>query len=37
MGLTVQQLVVVPEALTGRGTVESGLSDGLALSWPTIT
>lgn len=30
------QLVVVPDALTGRVAVESGLADGLALSSPTL-
>lgn len=36
MGLLDHQLIVVPDALTGRVAVESGLADGLALSAPTI-
>jgi polar amino acid transport system substrate-binding protein len=36
MGLPESQLVLVPDALTGRVAVESGMADGLALSSPTI-
>lgn len=36
MGMAEPRLVLVPDALTGRVAVESGLADGLALSSPTI-
>lgn len=36
LGVPDDQLVVVPDALTGRIAVESGLADGLALSSPTL-
>lgn len=35
-GVAPGQLVYVPDALTGRVAVESGLADGLALSAPTL-
>jgi polar amino acid transport system substrate-binding protein len=36
IGLSDRQIVIVPDALTGRVAVESGLADGLALTSPTI-
>lgn len=36
IGLPEHQLVTVPDALTGRAAVESGVADGLALSAPTV-
>lgn len=36
IGLLADQIVVVPDARTGRTAVESGLVDGLALTSPTI-
>lgn len=36
IGLADSQLVIVPDALTGRVAVEAGRADGLALSSPTI-
>lgn len=36
LGVPDAQLIVVPDALTGRFAVESGLAGGLALSSPTI-
>lgn len=36
MGFSARQLLVVPDASTGRVAVESKLADGLALSAPTI-
>lgn len=36
MGLPEPQIVFVPDVLTGRVAVESGIADGLALSSPTI-
>jgi polar amino acid transport system substrate-binding protein len=36
LGLSSSQVVVVPDALTGRVTIESGLADGLALSSVTV-
>lgn len=36
LGFTDPQLLIVPDAQTGRVAVESGLADGLALSSPTI-
>lgn len=36
MGLLPMQIVVVPDARTGRTAVEAGLADGLALTAPTI-
>ncbi|MBI4633588.1 MAG: ectoine/hydroxyectoine ABC transporter substrate-binding protein EhuB [Deltaproteobacteria bacterium] len=36
MGMPERRLVLVPDALSGRVAVESGVADGLALSLPTI-
>lgn len=36
IGLPENQLVMIPDALTGRAAVESGAADGLALSAPTV-
>ena len=36
LGASDTQLLVVPDALTGRLAVESGVADGLALSSPTV-
>lgn len=36
LGASAQQLVVVPDALSGQVAVEAALADGLALSSPTI-
>lgn len=36
IGLSKAQIIIVPDALTGKVSVESGLADGLALSSPTI-
>ncbi len=36
LGVSETQLVLVPDALTGRAAVENGVADGLALSAPTI-
>jgi polar amino acid transport system substrate-binding protein len=36
LGILKNQLVIVPDALTGRIAVEAGVVDGLALSAPTI-
>lgn len=36
LGVPVNRLVVVPDALTGRSAVESGLADALALSSPSV-
>lgn len=36
LGATEAQLILAPDAQTGRAAVESGLADGLALSSPTI-
>jgi polar amino acid transport system substrate-binding protein len=36
LGLSEQQVVTVPDALTGRVAVETGVTDGLALSSPTL-
>ncbi len=36
MGLPEGRVIVVPDALTGRTAVETGLADGLALSLPTV-
>lgn len=36
MGASETQIISVPDALTGRVAVESGIADCLALSWPTI-
>jgi polar amino acid transport system substrate-binding protein len=36
IGVPEHQLVTVPDALTGRAAVESGVADGLALSAPAV-
>ena len=36
LGMTDSRLVVVPDALTGRVAVETGLADGFALSSPSV-
>ena len=36
MGLPKRQMVIVPNALSGRLAVESGMADGMALSSPTM-
>ena len=36
LGISKNQLVIVPDALTGRIAVEAGVVDGMALSAPTI-